>query len=354
MSAQTRIATSNLADSRPFDPVLAAATRAVGPGPGDGQDRALLTSLAGRAPTGLRITGPSSSLESVVTKAGSLDLLASGHGVEVVRGSLQDGERLNFVPAEPGGPRAIEVAVLIDGTLLLPDALGGGALAAGSVLSAEGLDEPVSFTARGDVSFLYVTSAPMFHHISHDMHELRRLAVDIEVTDGYTADHCDRLQRLSYATGRELGLNASQLYNLDFGAYLHDVGKIRVPTSILLKPGKLDAEEWAIIKQHPSHGRELLENTFMRVAGPIVEQHHERCDGSGYPYGLSGDEILIESAIVAVADTYDAMTSDRPYRKGLPPETAFEELESLADSQHPREVVRAFRSAATRLEVQTG
>ncbi|HZJ09449.1 MAG TPA: HD domain-containing phosphohydrolase, partial [Trueperaceae bacterium] len=123
---------------------------------------------------------------------------------------------------------------------------------------------------------------------------------------------------------------------------------------ILLKPGKLDEDEWRVIRKHPGYGRELLENTFMRIAGPIVEQHHERADGSGYPYGLAGDEILVEASIVAVADTYDAMTTDRPYRKGLPHEAAFAELDSLADSQHPREVVRAFRSAAARLEVPTG
>lgn len=203
----------------------------------------------------------------------------------------------------------------------------------------------------GDVRFLYITSAPMFHHISQDMTELRRLAVDIEVTDGYTADHCDRLQRLSYATGLELGLSASELYRLDFGAYLHDVGKIRVPTSILLKPGKLDEQEWRIIRKHPSYGREMLQSTFMRAAGAVVEQHHERSDGSGYPYGLSEQEILVESAIVAVADTYDAMTSDRPYRRGCPPQEAFDELERLSGIQHPLEVVRAFRSAATRLEL---
>lgn len=79
-----------------------------------------------------------------------------------------------------------------------------------------------------------------------------------------------------------------------------------MPTSILLKPGKLDEEEWAIIRKHPTYGRELLEDTFMQVAGPIVEQHHERSDGSGYPFGLAGDEILVESSIVAVADTFDA------------------------------------------------
>lgn len=301
-------------------------------------------------PVGLNVVAPTGSLESVATKAGSLDLLATGRGVEVIKGTLQDGERMTMVPGEPGAD-ALEACLLLEGSLLMPDTLGGEVLASGSLISADGLEEPVSFTAHGDVRFLYITSAPMFHHISRELNELRRLAVDIEVTDGYTADHCERLQRLSYATGRELGLSQAELYRLDFGAYLHDVGKIRVPTSILLKPGKLDAEEWSIIKQHPSFGRQMLAPTFMREAGVIVEQHHERLDGSGYPFGLVGDEILVQSAIVAVADTYDAITTDRPYRRASPPAEALAELERLAGIQYPKEVVRAFRSAAAQLEL---
>lgn len=302
-------------------------------------------------PAGLDIVSPTGSLESVSTKAGSLELLATGHGVEMIRGALKDGERLNMVPGEPGAAAVLEACLLLDGSLLLPDSLGGGALPPGSLITSDGLKEPVVFTAQGDVRFLYVTSAPMFHQISHDLGELRRLAVDIEVTDGYTADHCERLQRLSYATGRELGLTPTQLYLLDFGAYLHDVGKIRVPTSILLKPGKLDEEEWRVIRKHPTYGRELLQSTFIREAGMIVEQHHERLDGSGYPFGLTDNEILIQSAIVAVADTYDAMTTDRPYRRACSQAEALAELDSLAGTHHPREVVRAFRSAVTQLEL---
>ncbi len=300
-------------------------------------------------PLGLTLTPPGSSLAGVATKTGSLDLLAAGRGMEVVRGALADGERLNMVPAEDG-LGALEVCVVTSGVLTAPDDLGAVRLPPGSAISADGLAQPVSFTADGDVTFLYITSRPQFQAISRDLHELRRLAVDIEVTDGYTADHCERLQRLSYATGKELGLDAGHLYNLDFGAYLHDVGKVRVPTEILTKPGKLTDEEWVVIKRHPSYGREMLEPTFMRTAGTIVEQHHERLDGSGYPYGLAGDDVLIESYIVAVADTYDAMTTDRPYRKGLPAQEAFDELERLQSVQFPRDVVRAFRSAVLRVE----
>src|SRR5690606_29020581 len=131
---------------------------------------------------------PGTSIAGVATKAGSLDLLAAGRGMEVVRGTLGSGERLNMVPAEDG-QAALEVCVITNGVLLAPRELGSMRLPPGSVISADGLAQPVSFTADGDVSFLYITSQPQFQAISRDLHELRRLAVEIEVTDGYTADH---------------------------------------------------------------------------------------------------------------------------------------------------------------------
>ncbi len=163
--------------------------------------------------------------------------------------------------------------------------------------------------------------------------------------DGYTADHCRRLQRLSYATGQQLGLSQTELYRLDFGSLLHDIGKIEVPVEILQKPGKLTPGEWERVKQHPSLGREMLATTHVKEAGIVVEQHHERLDGSGYPYGLSGKDILTEAYIVAVADTFDAMTTDRPYRKALSDEVAFEEIRKYAGVHYPREVVDAFFEA---------
>ena len=108
------------------------------------------------------------------------------------------------------------------------------------------------------------------------------------------------------------------------------------------RSAKLTPEEWEVIKKHPTHGRELLAQTFMKEAATIVEQHHERSDGSGYPKGLSGDKILIESSIVAVADTFDAMTTDRPYRKASTQAEALAELHKYAGVHYPKEVVRAF------------
>ena len=176
------------------------------------------------------------------------------------------------------------------------------------------------------------------------------LAVEVELKDGYTADHCSRLQALSYATDQELGLSSTELYRLNYGAYLHDLGKVTVPIEILQKPAKLTAEEWTIMKRHPTTGREMLAATVLGDVGPLVEQHHERFDGSGYPYGLVGDDILPGAYIIAVADTYDAMTTDKVYRKDLGPKVSFAELTKYAGIHYAKEVVEAFFAAVKRTE----
>lgn len=294
----------------------------------------------------LAIVRHGSFLESVSSKAGSLNLIVSNKGLEMIEGTLKVHERLTLLPSDD--PNHNESYYILQGSLL-NDA--GLRLEAGDSCSTEGLREPFIFTAESFTRFLYISSKPVFHEISHEMQDLLQLAVDIELKDGYTADHCLRLQRLSYATGQELGLDAHRLHHLDYGAYLHDVGKIKIPLEILQKPAKLTDDEYEIIKGHPSYGYDMLKSTFMKEAGRIVEQHHERLDGSGYPYALSKENILIEAYIVAVADTYDAMTTDRPYRKALDPQIAFDELDKYSNIHYPREVVTAFRSAVKRIEL---
>lgn len=287
--------------------------------------------------------------ERVTTRSGRLDLLVSAGEFEMIEGFLDVGQRMTLVPPDAPGARVTEVYFVQEGVLALvgrPEVRVGP----GDRLIADGLAEPAIFEAIGAVRFLVITSVPFFHQISDTMHQLLDLAREIEIKDGYTADHCLRLQRLSFATGRELGLAPQRLHLLDYGAYLHDLGKVKVPLEILQKPGKLDEREWVVMKRHPVFGREMLATTALAAAGSIVEQHHERGDGSGYPYGLTESEILVEAQIVAVVDTYDAMTTDRPYRKALGPDEAFAELERFAGIHHSREVHRAFLSAVRQVE----
>ena len=283
-------------------------------------------------------------LERVSSLSAEVRLLSSSATAEVVEGTLRAGQRLTLTPLEG----AVEIYYILSGELNAPN---GETLRVGDHFVVKFPADVITFSALSDVRFLFVSSVPQFHEISEDIHQLRELAVEVELKDGYTSDHCRRIQRLSYATGEQLGLSAERLHLLDYGAYFHDIGKIKVPEEILNKPGKLTPEEWRVIEQHPQFGREALEGTYLSVAGQIVEQHHERLDGSGYPYGLKGDEILTEAYVVAVADTFDAMTTDRPYRKALSAEVAFAEIRKFAGVHYPVRVVEAFFDAVTQLAV---
>jgi HD-GYP domain-containing protein (c-di-GMP phosphodiesterase class II) len=299
--------------------------------------------------SGLDIRRKGEALESVTTKSMVIRLLVAG-GVEIAEGELAAGERITLIPADAGSEDAVETYYLLSGRLARTGHEGDQVLGPGDYLVTRGLKEEVIFSAIEEVRFLYTTTRPFFHEISQTIQELMRLAVEVEMKDGYTAEHCLRLQRLSFATGAEIGLGSHRLSLLDQGAYLHDIGKIRIPLSILQKPAALTKSEWSVVKKHPTFGRELLESTYVREAGPIVEQHHERRDGSGYPYGLVGDEILPEASIVAIVDTYDAMTTDRVYRKALPVGEAEAELKRFADVHYPKDFVAAFLSVVRRLE----
>lgn len=144
---------------------------------------------------------------------------------------------------------------------------------------------------------------------------LRALAGALEARDVETAGHSDRVVAYSLRLGRELGLSHKDLIALEQGALLHDIGKIGVRDSILLKKGALTGPEWEEMREHINHGLRIIEGIdFLSGAAPIVGEHHEKYDGSGYPLGLCGDGIHINARIFAVADAFDAITSDRPYR----------------------------------------
>jgi putative nucleotidyltransferase with HDIG domain len=166
----------------------------------------------------------------------------------------------------------------------------------------------------------------------------------VEADDGYTGNHCKSVVALTLAVGEELGLSAEQQRNLEFGALLHDVGKIAIPKAIINKPGKLDHAEWTVIKTHTLEGQKMLDRVggFMREVGLIVRSHHERWDGGGYPDALAGEMIPIESRIIACCDAWNAMRTDRPYRTALSHEEALAELQANVGTQFDPAVAAAL------------
>lgn len=173
---------------------------------------------------------------------------------------------------------------------------------------------------------------------------LKALVQALETRDAETHGHSERVVTFSLRLGHELGLDKDALRNLELGALLHDIGKIGVPDAILRKPAALNEEEWSKMKLHPQHGQRILRNiSFLEGASELVAQHHEKWDGTGYPYGLRGEDINLSARIFAVVDAFDAMVSDRIYRKGRPYQDALEELERFAGTQFDPIVVEAFK-----------
>jgi diguanylate cyclase (GGDEF)-like protein/putative nucleotidyltransferase with HDIG domain len=178
---------------------------------------------------------------------------------------------------------------------------------------------------------------PVDHHVHlHLLHE----------RDPDTVVHSVQVATIAVEVARALGLPAERLGALRTAAKLHDVGKIGVPDAILNKPGPLDEEEYRLVKTHPKVGAELLRAWGLDTAAEFVAQHHEHVDGSGYPNGLAGEEIALEARIIHVADAYVAMTLDRPYRRALSPDEAYEELRRHSGTQFDPAVVEALLAHA--------
>lgn len=178
------------------------------------------------------------------------------------------------------------------------------------------------------------------------------LADTIEKRDPYTGGHTKRVTNYSAAIGRAMGLSKKEIEDLKLAAILHDVGKIGVGDDVLLKKDRLNPEDMEKMSRHSEYGAEILSHVKqLRAIIPGVRNYHERSDGSGYPDNLSGREIPLIAKIIAVADTFDAMTTDRPYRRALSFEKALEELRKNIGTQFDRDVVEAFMRAWKELEI---
>jgi putative nucleotidyltransferase with HDIG domain len=175
------------------------------------------------------------------------------------------------------------------------------------------------------------------------------LAAAVDAKDSYTRGHSDKVAAYAVMIGEELGLSHDQRIALEMAAYLHDIGKIGIKEEILLKPGKLTDDEMAQMSHHPLIGANILKPVgFPWPITPIVRHHHERWDGDGYPAGLKGEEIPLLARVLTVADAFEAMTADRPYRRGITPEEGLEELMRCAGTQFDARVVTAFSEVMAR------
>ncbi len=221
----------------------------------------------------------------------------------------------------------------------------------GSVCGFRGIDRDVTERKRAEEE-----AQESFRKLQRTVEgTIQAIALTVETRDPYTAGHQRRVTKLAYAIAREMGLPNDQIQRVRTAGLLHDLGKIFIPTEILSKPGQLTDVEFSIIKSHPQAGHEILKNIeFPWPIADIVIQHHERLDGSGYPAGLKGEEIVIEAKILAVADVTEAMSSHRPYRPAIGLDKALKEIVNnkgvLYDAQVVDACMRVFSGGAFKFD----
>ena len=280
-----------------------------------------------------------------------------GHGDEAsftvsrgvgIAGSVWASGRAEIVNDVHSDPRFVEGAVSISSLMCAPlkakDTVVG--------IIKLGNDQPVTYTAEdlklfstlASLAAVAIENASLYEQLKEAFYmTIYTLAETIEKRDPYTANHTKRVMEYSLAIGKTLELPEEDMLRLQLGAVLHDIGKIGIRDNVLLKESALTDEEYEQIKMHPVYGEEIISRiSQLKSAIPGIKQHHEKFDGRGHPDGLKGDEIDITARIIAVADTFDAMTTTRPYRQGLSLDVAFEELKKFSGTQFDPVIVDAF------------
>lgn len=199
-------------------------------------------------------------------------------------------------------------------------------------------------TILADQAAMTLENIELYNNLQDFYFEMiQTLARAIDAKDSYTYDHADRARHYAKLIAEKMRLPQAIIRHIEYAALMHDIGKIGIDEQILRKAGKLTAQETDIIKKHPTIGNRIISPvTFLAPVAPMVLYHHEWYDGNGYPEGLAGEEIPLGSRIVAVIDAYDAMTSDRPYRKAMPKERAISELQKGSGSQFDPQAVEVF------------
>ncbi|RLQ92319.1 HD-GYP domain-containing protein [Falsibacillus albus] len=279
-------------------------------------------------------------IEEVSYDTNNIRLLGRGDGSEVIIQNIVKDTMFYVYPGD--NPTVMEFFYILQGEMVCEWEGEKITLGPNDYYQAMNLEEPVHFTTLTDVVYLWFTTEPAFHHLSESMQNFKHIVEEVEKKDRYTYKHSERVARYSVQIAKKLKFQKDRLETLFFSSILHDIGKINTPSEILNKPGRLTKEEFDIVKLHPMDGADMVRDFYYKNIAKIIEQHHERLNGSGYPLGLKGDEILLEARIIAVSDTFDAMTEERSYRKAFDAEYAVEELKKLSGTHYDERVVEIF------------
>lgn len=287
---------------------------------------------------GLFINENNSVVEGTGIRGDGLNLIARGDGSEVMLQSTKCGKTFAVSPGEERD--LMEFFYLLEGSVKIKH--NGMILNKGNHFYVHCLEEAVYLEAMEDTTILYVSSRPVFDLLSEEINKFTSILQSVADKDMCTYEHNYRLADYSVKIGKRLNLSDERLDVLYNAALFHDLGKINVPDEILKKSGRLTLEEFELIKKHPSYGKQIVADTYLSNISDIIEQHHERLNGTGYPHGLKGNQILIEAMIIAIVDSFDAMISERPYKKSMPIEAVMGELKSLCDVFYDKNLMDIF------------
>jgi len=279
-------------------------------------------------------------MDRVVRGSYQGQLLAEANQFDIMRHVFP--ERFTFTLTAPEDRHEFECLYLLEGELKYSDSDSETLLTSGDYISRHLIQEIAYFEAKTEVIMLAFSAPGAFGFMREQTKEFYEMAKEIEAAE-YVDGHCRRIQRWAGQVGEKLGLPNEQIANILFAAFFHDLGKAKISEEILQKKSPLTHEEWDLMKQHPTWGRQMLEeNEVLCVAAPIVEQIHENLDGTGYPFGLKDEQICLEAKIISVAEAYDAMMMDRPYRRPLIHSEAIEALRQGVGTLFDGQTVTAF------------
>ncbi|MDF2700364.1 MAG: phosphohydrolase [Haloplasmataceae bacterium] len=290
---------------------------------------------------GFKIYAEGNALDQIKLLQSELKLLASDGGFEIMIQELGDQALFDIYPNEDESA-LFEFFYLIDGQLeYLSDNDETIMLNQGDYFYLKKITKILTFKAISKAKLFFVTSQPMFHYLGETL-ELQKMNEEIDKKDQYTYEHCKRVENMAIKIAKEMHLDRDRITRLAVAAIFHDLGKININDDILLKPDKLTPEEFRDVKMHPINSAKYVKKIkYVDVSG-IVLQHHERVDGSGYPRGLTGNQISLEAKIIGVADAYDAMISERPYRKAFTIQEAVNDIVRYTNKWYDKDVVNAF------------
>lgn len=289
---------------------------------------------------GFKFGKKGTTVETVEYSVSKIGLLAMGNGAEVLVQEIEKDKLFYLYPSDH--PEVMEFYYVLEGRI--EGDVDGETLhlSSGDYFSSQDLKNSILFKTLTYVNLLCVFTEPTFANLSKKVSSLMEIVKKVEAKDKYTYKHSDRVAEYAVKIATKLEVSSHTLNRINESAYLHDIGKIEIPEAVLNKPDKLTKEEFELIKRHPEDGANMLRGTMNESLMPILLQHHERLNGSGYPQGLKDDEILLEAKIIAVSDTFDAMTEDRAYRNAFSAEYALDEIKRMSGTHYDPRVVEAF------------